>query len=188
MKNSLITLCLVAVLAAYGQTTTSSKSTVSVSTDDINSRSSITRSKGSYEFDASFDKDKYEAVRDLLVDDLGTDNLEVKGKTYHWSRKKGDREFFTCKLETRELQLSLNTEVASYAFEDQIDALGDDLRDLIQKHEKMAWMKPTPPTPPTPPQNPNSQDPQLVRDELKQAEMELERARRRVERLKKKQN
>ncbi|MFK7951516.1 MAG: hypothetical protein AB8B73_01620 [Ekhidna sp.] len=190
MKKVLIICSLIVSVAAFSQASSSSvsrsreTSTTTVSTDDVNSRSSITRSSESYDFDAKFDKKKYEEVKELIIDQLGTNNLQVKGKTYFWNQEKSGREYFSCKLTNNELNLTLNLEVASSGFADDIDELGGDLRDVIQKHKAHTW---TPMTPATP-QNPNSTDPQLIENELAQAELELELARKRVERLKKKKD
>lgn len=188
MKKVLIICSLIVSGVVFSQASSSSvsrsreTSTTTVSTDDTNSRSSITRSSESYDFDAKFDKKKYEEVKDLLIEQLGTNNLQVRGKIYTWNKEKSGKEYFSCKLTSNELNLTLNLEVTGSGFADDIDELGDDLRDVIQKHKANAWT----PTPPSTPYNPNSRDPQL--DELAQAELELELARKRVEKLKKKKD
>lgn len=190
MKKLIMTLGLIVSIEAICQTTNSSNSSsketsiTSVSTDDVSSRSSITRSKGSYAFDAKYDKKKYEGVKELLLDQLGTSYLQVNGKTHTWSKEVNGKEFFSCSLTNRELHLNLNLMVSSYDFADQIEELGDDLRDLIQMHEPHSH---TPHTPATP-HNPNSTDPQLIDNEIRQAELALERAQENLARLKKKKN
>lgn len=193
MKKLLMTLGLIVSVGAVCQSPSSSSSstketyTTSVSTDDVNSESSITRSSGSYDFDARFDKKKYESVKELIIDELGTSHLQVKGKTHTWVKEKNGREFFSCRLTNNDLHLNLNLKVADDEFSDMIDALGEDLRFLIQKHDSNKWTPSTPSTP-QPPNNPNSIDPQMVQNELRQAELELDRTQKRVDMLRKKKN
>lgn len=192
MQRILITLGLIVSIGAIAQTSSSSKETSKTrsSFNSTSAESSITRSKESYRFDAAYDKEKNEAVRELLTDRLGTSYLEVRGGTYEWAKERSGKEFFSCVLRDKQLHLSLNREMASDDFYDLIDELGDDLRDLIQGHTPLTWTPRTPKTPMTPstPSNPNSADPQLYEDELRQAERELARAQRNLERLKKKKN
>ena len=185
MKNSLFILGLCVCIVSLAQTSSSRKTfKTKSSSDGTSSESSITRSEEFYEFEARYDREKNEAVKELLLDRLGSSYLEVRGKTYEWTKEKGGREFFSCLLENKEVYLRLNTEVASDDFYDLIDELGDDLRDLVQAHKPYSWAPMTPMTPQPP--NPNSTDPQLYEEQLRQAERELARAQRNLERLKKK--
>lgn len=186
MRKLVLTIGLLVTLGAVAQTTSSSKETSRTTTSGkgISAETSVTRSSGTYKFEAKFKKEKYEAVKELIIDRLESSNLEVNGNSYRWGKKNSEMEYFICELSGRELYLSLDREVASDDFYELIDELGDELRILIQNHTSLTW---TPSTPQSP-SNPNSTDPQLVMNELRQAELELERARRNVERLKKKQD
>ncbi|MEO9870034.1 hypothetical protein [Ekhidna sp.] len=190
MKKLLMILGLIASVAIVAQTTSESKETsrTTSSSNSISSESSITHSSKSYMFDARFDKRKNSQLRAILIDRLGSDDLRKQGDIYEWSKESKGRIFFSCRLSDRRLNLNLNREVASDDFYDLIDELGDDLRDIVQSHTPHTWapFTPEPPSQPQPPSNPNSTDPQLIDQELREAERELARAQRNVERLKKK--
>lgn len=183
MRKLFILFVLTSGFWACAQTTSSSKETsrTSTSSNKTSSESSITRSGNSYQFDARFDEDKFDNIQRLLQNRLSPNYLSKKGRAYEWEREVGGRIYFSCKLTSNELHLNLNREVSSDDFFDLIDELGDDLRDVIQTHTSHEW-SPQTPTPPRTPANPNSIDPQ---QELRDAERELARAKRKVERLKK---
>ncbi|MEO9483789.1 MAG: hypothetical protein ABJG47_10105 [Ekhidna sp.] len=187
MKKLTMTLALIAAIGAFAQSTSSSKSTSRTTTSGstISSESSITRSSDSYQFEARFDEDKHSEVRRILQERLSPSYLTDVGSAYEWEREVGGRTYFNCRLTENKLRLSLNLELSSDDFYDLIDELGDDLRDIIQKHETQTWT-PMIPSSPSPPANPNSTDPQLLDQELREAERELARAQRNVERLRKK--
>jgi len=118
-------------------TNSSSSSTSSysmeVDTDDEkqNSSVSISISNASYKFRASYHKSKNQGVKVMLLNELGKSNLTVKGNTYLWSDSKDADEIFECKLTKGHLKMYLDTEVASKAFVEKINALGKKLKYYI---------------------------------------------------------
>lgn len=186
MRKLLITLGLIVSIGAEAQTTsttsTKESSRTTSSVDGISNESSVTRSTEYYKFDARYEETKNEAVRDLLIDRLGTNYLIVHDDTFLWKRGTGSIGFFSCLLSGNQLRLSLNRSVASEDFYDLVNELGKDLTKLVQKHQSHKFtMKDAGEA-----SNPNSLDPQRFSQDLREAEQEFERARQNLERLRKK--
>lgn len=183
MRNSLITLGLIVFFNTAAQTTSTKESSRTTSSvDGVSNESSVTRSTEYYKFDARYQEIKNEVVRDLLTDRLGTSYLTVHDDTFLWKRGKGSTGFFSCLLSENELHLKLNRSMASEDFYDLVNELGDDLTRLIQTHQSPQFTMIDAGSV----YNPNSQDPQLLTQELVEAEREFERAKRNLERVQQK--
>jgi len=152
------------------KTTTGTSYSISIDNDDdqtSNSSVSISISDDSYKFRASYHKSKNESVKAILLNELGKGNLSVKGNTYLWTNSKNSNEIFECKLTKGHLRMFLDTEIASKAFTEKINRLGNELKYLIsgtsaEKETEKAEAR--------------------AQRELERAERELARAKREAER------
>ena len=142
---------------------------VEVNTDDnhYNSSVSISVSDDSYKFRASYHKSKNDGVKAMLLDQLGKDNLKVKGNTYVWIDSQSGGDVFECKLTNGHLKMFVDTEATSKIFADKMNTLGTKLKYYISGSDaKKEEAKTT----------------ERAKRELERAERELERAKREMAR------
>jgi len=156
------------------QTTSTSSSSYSMSIDsddDVSSNSSVsvTISEETYKFRASFHKSKTEALKKIILERLGNENLKINGNTYLWSLNKNNDETFECKLTKGHLRIFMDKEVVSNGFYKKIEALGDELKYAISGRDSKTIAV---------------QDAKRAQRDLERAKRDLERAQRDLERAK----
>ncbi len=155
------------------KTTSSSSSSHSISVDndddqEHSSSVSISVSDDSYKFRASYHKSKNEGVKAMLLNQLGKENLTIKGNTYLWTGDQSGNEVFECKLTKGHLRMYVDTEAVSNGFMEKINKLGNDLKYFISG---------------TDPKKEEAKNAEHAKRELERAEIELERAKRELERV-----
>lgn len=154
-------------------TSTKTKSTsysITFDTDDKESNSSVSikRNDDIYKFNARFHESKIGSIKKLLVDKLGKSNLTVDGDTYRWVKSENGEKLYDCKLTDETLKIYVDKEYANSRIVDMISEFGNVLKDAIS--------------------GTNSEE-EVKKDadrELKRAESALAKAKREVERLKRK--
>jgi len=174
-------------VVAYTQTVTetTSKTTkesyVNSSNNKVDSHTSVSQSDHYYKLNADFNVSKSKAVLQLLTKHLGTSTVKKGGNMHTWMKQKDGEVFFTCEFSDGKVYFNVNTIIASSQEEKELKALGKEVRLLITKHQN---------------QNGNYEDnwrsqavdPQLKKQQTRlEAERELARAKRNLERIKKEQ-
>lgn len=89
---------------------------------------SISKSDDDYRFKARFHKSRYEALKNLLIEELGTKDLKKDGTSFSWNAK-GDS--FTCDLSKTKLRMYLDYNSSNSAFINKIEELGNQLKYAI---------------------------------------------------------
>lgn len=119
----------------------------------------------SYRFRASFSKKSHAKVKAYLLKELGDKHLSVDKSFSLWKIEKNDDTAFSCKLHKGSLKIFLDKEAFSEKFQQQMVAMGDQLKYLISGRDPMEAKK---------------RNLERAKRRLKQAEKELERAQKKV--------
>ncbi len=99
--------------------------TPTTSTSNHNSSISVSKTDEDYRIKARFNKSRYDAVKYLLVNQLGKEGLTIKRNTYTWSHGSND---FTCKLTSTSLRLYMDYESNSDTFTKHVERIGSQLK------------------------------------------------------------
>ena len=89
---------------------------------------SVSKTNEDYRIKARFDKSRFEIVKSYLVDNLGKQDLIIKGNSYVWSNEAND---FECKLTRTSLRLHMDYELTNETFTKLVEDMGKDLKYLI---------------------------------------------------------
>lgn len=104
----------------------------STSTSSHSSSISVSKTDEDYRIKARFHKSRFNAVKSLLVDELGKDGLTVKGNTYTWSHGSND---FTCKLTSTTLRLYMDYESNSDSFTSHVERIGSQIKYAVSGND-----------------------------------------------------
>ena len=105
-------------------------------------------------------------VKEVLLNRLGRENLNINGNKYEWTKEKNDDEVFECRLTNGRLRVFVNKEEVPNSFSKKIENLGKELKVVIAGNQTLKHKQ----------------------RELERAQRELDRAKRNLERIKNKQN
>jgi len=102
----------------------------------VDSYSTTNRTRTSLTFTSDFKAVKQSSLERLLLNRLSGSNPERDGEVYFWHRSSGGDSYFTCTLTDGELRLSLDRTVAPQSFYAEIDALCNDIVEIISAHKE----------------------------------------------------
>jgi len=141
-------------------------------TDDANDNSSVSikRNNNVYKFNSKFHESKTTAIKQLLIDKLGKENLKISGKVYQWIKNENGEKVFDCKLTEDSLKMYVDKEYTNKDFINMIDDFGIILKDTISGSDS------------------REEETKRAESELKSAEIELARAKKALEKAKRKVN
>ncbi|WP_353777298.1 hypothetical protein [Winogradskyella sp. 3972H.M.0a.05] len=89
---------------------------------------SVSKTDDDYRIKARFHKSRFEIVKSYLIDNLGKQDLTIKGNSYLWSNGAND---FECKLTRTSLRLHMDYELTNETFAELVEDIGKDLKYLI---------------------------------------------------------
>lgn len=94
---------------------------------------SIDNSDVTYSIRASFDDNKTDRIKKLLLDNLEKEHLTVKGDSYVWKRIEDDDIAYSFTLSEGRLRAFVNKELNSRSSVERFEALGDKISEALSK-------------------------------------------------------
>ncbi|QKX06602.1 hypothetical protein HN014_17330 [Aquimarina sp. TRL1] len=111
---------------------------INTSSDQENISISISNSNDTYSMKARFQQEKYEEIKNLLINELGNNNLTIDNSIYKWVVPASGDEIYTVHLSDKKLRIHLNKEEAASSLIKKIINLGDVAKSIIANDSKDA--------------------------------------------------
>lgn len=114
---------------------TSSNYVRSVSKDDEdkggNLSIAISESNNSYKLRAKFPSKNDKALKDLLLDQFGEENLQKNGNDWEWQFASDDEEIYSIKFSSGKLKINLDKEQAANTLTEKFVRVGKQIKQLL---------------------------------------------------------
>ncbi|NAS31561.1 hypothetical protein GTQ40_11305 [Flavobacteriaceae bacterium R38] len=95
------------------------------------SSTSINSDDDSYSMSSRFNKDKTEAVKALLYEELGNKNLSVKNSRHEWESIIDDDIAYIVRLTNGRLKIFVDKELVSTRTYEMFERLGDEVSEIV---------------------------------------------------------
>jgi len=84
-----------------------------------------------YSLKSRYPSSKYTAIKNFLIEELGTNNMKLKEETTEWNLASKKNEVYNVELTKRKLNVKLNKTLASSELASKFNDIGDVLRSIV---------------------------------------------------------